>query len=214
VPAVHWQPSLFQTEERPSLDASLAGLRRRRLDAHSWVDHLPGWVRGSDALIAEMAETAPWLPQRQRHMYDRIVDEPRVVAPYADLAALPPLVGEMRRVLSRDYLAPDAGVEFDSVLVNLYRDGHDSVAWHGDTVRKTLRNPLVVTVSLGTPRRFLMRSAAGGPTVRFLLGDGDLLVMGGAAQHDWQHTVPKHTRALGARMSITMRHSQPLPEAS
>ncbi len=204
VPAAHWQPSLFHDGQRPTFDASLTDLARRHLDARSWVDHLSGWVRGSDALMAEMAGTAPWLPQRQRHMYDRMVDEPRVVAAYADLSALPPVVGEMRTVLSRHY-----GVEFDSVLVNLYRDGRDSVAWHGDTVRKTLHDPLVVTVSLGTPRRFLMRPVGGGASVRFDLGDGDLLVMGGASQHDWQHAVPKHARALGARMSITMRHSRP-----
>ncbi len=206
MPAVHWQPSLFGEEQRPAIDASLGGLRRRDLDLRSWVDYLPGWVRGSDTLLAQMAASAPWLPQRRRQMYERVVDEPRLVAPYADLSALPPVVAQMRAVLSAHY-----AVQFDSVLVNLYRDGRDSVAWHGDTVRKTLRNPLVVTVSLGTARRFLMRPLSGGATVRFTLGDGDLLVMGGATQHDWQHTVPKHTRALGARMSITMRHTQPLP---
>ena len=211
MPAVHWQSSLFGATAAVGFDASLAALRRVQLDARSWVDHLPGWVRGSDELMSELAARAPWLPPSQRPMYDRVVDVPRVVAPYPDLAALPPVVDAMRRVLSVRYLAPDDGVELDSVLVNLYRDGRDSVAWHGDTVRKTLADPLVVTVSLGTPRRFLMRPLGGGETRRFELGDGDLMVMGGASQHEWQHTVPKAARLLGARMSITMRHSRPLP---
>jgi alkylated DNA repair dioxygenase AlkB len=96
------------------------------------------------------------------------------------------------------------------VLVNLYRDGRDGVAWHGDTVRKRMPQSVVVTVALGERRRFLLRPGSSGPpTVRLLSGHGDLVVMGGRCQSDWQHTVPKESRA-GSRMSVTMRHSQPL----
>jgi alkylated DNA repair dioxygenase AlkB len=98
--------------------------------------------------------------------------------------------------------------------VNLYRDGSDAVAWHADTVRKVLHDPLVVTVSLGVRRPFLLRRASGGPVLRrFAPGEGDLLVMGGACQHEWHHTVPRVRSTTGARMSVTLRHSSPAPRA-
>ena len=100
-------------------------------------------------------------------------------------------------------------VDFDSVGINLYRDGRDGVAWHGDNNRKTLHDPLAATVSLGERRRFLMRpGTAGSPTHRFRPGGGDLLVMGGSCQHAWQHAVPKESGWAGARMSVTLRHSR------
>ena len=115
---------------------------------------------------------------------------------------------EIRSAVSDHYR-----VDFDSVLVNLYRDGRDGVAWHGDTVRKTLPEAVVVTVGLGERRRFLLRPGTSGPpAVRLETGQGDLVVMGGRTQHEWQHTVPKAAKA-GARMSITMRHSRPLTGA-
>lgn len=131
--------------------------------------------------------------------------EPRLVAVWATGERLPEPLGDLVTPLSQRY-----GVEFDSCLVNLYRDGQDAVAWHADTVRKVLRNPLVATVSLGSRRSFLLRPAAGGPVARrYAPGEGDLLVMGGACQHEWVHTVPRERSASGARMSVTVRHSRP-----
>ena len=102
------------------------------------------------------------------------------------------------------------GVDVDSCLVNLYRDGHDAVAWHGDTVRKLMPTPHVFTVSLGVRRRFELRHRRGGPVVRtYLPGEGDLIVMGGRTQHEWLHAVPRDRRVSGARMSVTFRHSRP-----
>ncbi|HEU4675955.1 MAG TPA: alpha-ketoglutarate-dependent dioxygenase AlkB [Motilibacteraceae bacterium] len=117
---------------------------------------------------------------------------------------LPGPLGEIAAALSRRY-----GVGFDSVWVNLYRDGRDSVAWHRDRNGRVLRNPLVVTISLGARRRFVMRPRSTS-AVRFSLspGHGDLVVMGGACQHTWEHCVPKTAKAVGARMSVTIRHSR------
>jgi alkylated DNA repair dioxygenase AlkB len=119
------------------------------------------------------------------------------------LDALPPALQTIAEVLSERY-----GVGFDSVWVNLYRDGEDSVAWHGDRNAKVLTNPMVVTVSLGARRRFLLR-ARGTTRATHVLepGGGDLVVMGGACQHEWEHTVPKTRRPVGPRMSVTIRHS-------
>ena len=104
-------------------------------------------------------------------------------------------------------------VLFDRIWVNLYRDGRDSVAWHGDRNRHTHRNPLVGTVSLGSRRRFLLRPVGGRTAHELRLGHGDLVVMGGACQHDWQHTVPKEASAVGPRISVTLRHSAELDPA-
>jgi alkylated DNA repair dioxygenase AlkB len=200
-----WQDSLFDATgaaEGPGL--SFDRLIRHRLDERSWLDEVTGWLPDHAEVFDLLLRTAPWR-QRERRMYDRTVLEPRMVTGWSGdtLADLPPRLEEMRRAVSDRYR-----VEFDSVGVNLYRDGRDGVAWHGDTNRKTLTNPLVVTVSLGERRRFLLRpGTSGSPTHRFTPGGGDLVVMGGACQHEWQHTVPKEPRGAGARMSVTMRHS-------
>jgi alkylated DNA repair dioxygenase AlkB len=201
-----WQESLFGDDQGGDGALSFSSVRRRALDARCWLDLASGWLRGHGDLFDELHASAPW-QQRERRMWDKDVLEPRLVAAWSgdDLAALPERLAEIRSGVSDRYR-----VDFDSVLVNLYRDGRDGVAWHGDTVRKTLPEAVVVTVGLGERRRFLLRPGTSGPpTVRLETGHGDLVVMGGRTQHEWQHTVPKATRA-GARMSITMRHSRPL----
>lgn len=203
VPQVAWQDSLFEfapVAGRLAFD----GLRRDALDDNSWVDVAPGWVPDHAELFDWLREHAPWR-QRSRTMWDSEVLEPRLVAAWGTGEPLPEPVLELVAPLSERY-----GVAFDSCLVNLYRDGNDAVAWHGDTVRKVLRDPLVATVSLGAWRSFLLRPVGGGPVARrYAAGEGDLLVMGGACQHDWQHTVPREGSASGARMSVTLRHSRP-----
>lgn len=197
-----WQPSLFGTD-RPAPDRTFAGCERRALDRGSWIDHAPGWLTGSDLLFDDLVTTAPWR-QRRRPMYERVVDEPRLTAWWstAEIAeGLPAVVREIGGLLGARY-----GLEFDSVGCNLYRDGRDSVAWHGDTVRKTLARPLVAILSLGAPRKFLLRPRGGGPSLAYALGRGDLLVMGGRSQHDWEHSVPK-VKMAGPRLSVTFRHS-------
>ena len=202
-PQVAWQGALFEQEPRGGR-LSFDGLRREPLDERSWIDLVPGWVPGHAELFDELLAHAPW-QQRTREMWDATVLEPRLVAIWPTGATLPPQVGELAEVLSARY-----GIAFDSCLVNLYRDGSDAVAWHADTVRKVLRDPLVATVSLGASRSFLLRPAAGGPVARrYAPGGGDLVVMGGACQHEWVHTVPRERTASGARMSITLRHSRP-----
>ena len=197
-----WQGSLFDGAA-PVEPLSFDRVARHRLDERSWLDEVTGWLPDHGEVFDLLLAEAPWR-QRERRMYDRTVLEPRMVAGWSgpSLPDLPPRLAELRAALSGHYR-----LDFDSVHVNLYRAGRDGVAWHGDTVRKTLHDPLVATVSLGERRRFLLRPGTSGPATRtFTPGGGDLLVMGGACQHQWQHTVPKTARA-GARMSITLRHS-------
>ncbi len=203
-PQVVWQGSLFDEVEPAGERLSFDGLRRDALDERSWLDVVPGWVPDHGALFERLREIAPW-QQRTRRMWDAEVLEPRLVAAWPAGAELPPEVLELTAPLG-----DGTGSTFDSCLVNLYRDGSDAVAWHADTVRKVMRDPLVATVSLGARRSFLLRPAEGGPVARrYAPGEGDLIVMGGACQHDWHHTVPREKSASGARMSITLRHSRP-----
>ncbi len=200
--ALGWQDSLFGPAGRTPL--SFDGLVRHDLDERSWVEVVEGWLPGHADLFGELERTAPWA-QRTRRMGDRDVLEPRLVAVYPTGQPLPPALEQLRAVLSDRYR-----VQVDSCLVNLYRDGSDAVAWHGDTVRHRLPLPLVFTVSLGARRRFLVKPADGGPVVLGLTpGEGDLVVMGGRTQHEWLHAVPRDRRASGARMSVTFRHSRP-----
>jgi alkylated DNA repair dioxygenase AlkB len=98
------------------------------------------------------------------------------------------------------------GVEFTQVGANLYRDGADSVAWHGDRVARELPEAVVALVSLGAPRPFRLRPTGGGASVGYVPGPGDLLVMGGSCQRTWQHAVPK-MRVAAPRMSVQFRHA-------
>jgi alkylated DNA repair dioxygenase AlkB len=197
-----FQPSLFEVEE-PSIDRSFATLERIPLDAESWVDLAPGWVRGSDRLFAAVVASRRW-GLRSRWMYTRRVVEPRLTAPWSAASGEPlepALVEEMRLVLSARYRR----VAFDSAGFNLYRDGRDGVAWHRDKILKDVVDPVVALVALGEPRKLLMRPRGGGRSRAFLLGRGDLLVTGGAAQRAWEHCVPKVAHA-GPRISIAFRH--------
>lgn len=198
---LNFQPSLFDSGGI-EFDRAFTGLERTFLDPLSWVDYQPGWVSGSDELFAEVIESRRW-SQRRRQMYDKKVVVPRLVAPWfleSGERLEPTILEEIRVVLSGRY-----GVEFDSVGFNLYRDGRDSVAWHGDRIDKKIAEPIVVLVSLGEPRRFLLRPVEGGKPRRFMLGRGDLFVTGGRTQRSWQHAVPKVKHA-GPRISLAFRH--------
>lgn len=203
-----WQPSLFGGDE-VGVDPSFAGLQRLALDDDSWIDHLPGWLRGPDEVFGALVAELPWR-QREVVMYHRELPEPRLTWWWDETAAAPeplPVLGSIRRALRGRYARA-----FDSIGCNWYRDGRDSVAWHRDRIRH-LPDPLVAIVSVGSPRSFLVRRHGGGPSLPFALGHGDLLVMGGRCQHDWEHCVPKVARA-GPRISITFRHQDdPAPPA-
>lgn len=196
-----WQPSLFDREPA-AIDTSFATIKRIDLDERSWVDLAPGWVTGADALFASVLEGRDW-SQRSRRMYDQKVREPRLVSPWFAASGKPlepPILEDIRKALSERY-----EVDLDSVGFNLYRDGRDSVAWHGDKIKKEIEDPIVALVSLGHPRKFLLRPQGGGRSRAFLLGPGDLLVTGGATQRAWEHSVPKVAFA-GPRISLAYRH--------
>ena len=193
-PDLSWQPSLLDGDE-PRVDATFASLVRHQLDERAWVDFCPGWLSGADAVFDEVVDKARW-QQPDRPMYGQVVTQPRLNAKWPKLA----IIEDMRAALSERY-----GLEFVSGGCNLYRDGRDSVAWHRDRIAKEIVDPIVGIVTLGQARPFLMRPRGGGRSTRLLPGPGDLIVTGGTAQRDWEHTVPK-IRDAGPRASITFRH--------
>ena len=180
-------------------------VRRSALARGAWVDIRPGWIAGADALFERLAGTVPWRAER-RHMYDRVVDVPRLLCFYDEDQPLPdPMLTDARRALDEHY-GPELGEPFRTAGLCLYRDGRDSVAWHGDTIgRGSTHDTMVAIVSLGAPRSLLLRPRGGGPAIRHDLGHGDLLVMGGSCQRTWEHAVPKTTRAAGPRISVQFR---------
>jgi alkylated DNA repair dioxygenase AlkB len=192
------QPTLW-ADAPPGLDEGFVHLRRRELGRGAWVDHQPEWVAGADRLFDLVAEHFDWYAGR-RWMYEREVDEPRLTAevPTEELAAVP-LLTHMTQLLGARY-----ATSFGRGWANFYRDGRDSVAWHGDRIARDRLTALVVIVSLGARRRFMLRPAGGGPSIRFALGRGDLFVMGGTCQRTWEHAVPKAVGA-GPRISLTFR---------
>jgi alkylated DNA repair dioxygenase AlkB len=178
-------------------DFDFSGTRRVALDGSSWIEHIPNWLGRAEALFAELMDSAPWL-QRDRWMYTRTVIEPRLTADYPDVDEVP---SDTLRALAST-LSEHYGVRYRSLWVNLYRDQHDSTAWHGDTIGRVQARSIVPVLTLGASRRFLMRPAAGGQTLTFRPVSGDLIVMGGRAQRDWRHCVPKESLPSGPRISI------------
>jgi alkylated DNA repair dioxygenase AlkB len=180
-------------------------VRRTTLDRGAWIDLRRGWIAGADALFGRLAGAVPWRAER-RHMYDRVVEVPRLLCFYPEGEPLPdPVLEDARRRLSEHY-AEELGEPFRTAGLCLYRDGRDSVAWHGDTTgRGSTQDTMVAIVSLGAPRSLLLRPRGGGRALRHDLGHGDLLVMGGSCQRTWEHAVPKTARATGPRISAQFR---------
>ncbi|GAA3998938.1 alpha-ketoglutarate-dependent dioxygenase AlkB [Streptomyces sp. NBC_01352] len=200
----HLQGSLFDQTDELRL-GSLDGIRRTGLGLGAWIDVLPGWLSGSDELFEQLAAEVPWRAER-RKMYDQVVDVPRLLAFYGADDALPhPLLAQAREALSAHY-AEELGEPFTTAGLCYYRDGRDSVAWHGDRIGRGAREDTMVAIlSVGAPRDLLLRPTRGGDTVRRPLGHGDLIVMGGSCQRTWEHSIPKTARASGPRISIQFR---------
>ncbi|GAB1643037.1 alpha-ketoglutarate-dependent dioxygenase AlkB [Krasilnikovia sp. MM14-A1259] len=181
-------------------------LTRHPLSGGAWVDVLPGWVHRSDAVFESLLADVDWRAERRR-MYDGVVDVPRLLRWYGPGEPLPhPALARARDRLSAHYRG-ELGEEFVTAGMCLYRDGRDSVAWHGDTLgRSAHADTMVAIVSLGSPRNLMLRPrAGGGPSLRFPLGHGDLIVMGGSCQRTWEHAIPKTARAVGPRVSVQFR---------
>lgn len=200
-----WQPSLFGGAPTVHSDPGFRGLRRIDLGAGAWVDHCPGWVRGADGLFEQLVAELPW----ERHtvtMYDRLLDEPRLTQYRVH--------DHLDRFPEAAHLGAALSARYDRDLARigaaLYRDGNDSVAWHGDRFDAAMVEPMVAIVSLGAPRQLRVRARArGGPSLGLVLHSGDLVVLGGTIHRTHEHSVPKTRREVGARVSLMFREPSP-----
>jgi len=192
----HAQASLFGLAP-VGIDENFGELRRIDLDDEAWLEYCPMWLSGDETLFAALVEDAEW-SQPVVRMYDREVLTPRLVARVDP--ATHPVIPELIESLSTRY-----GTRLDQVSAGWYRDGNDSVAYHGDRIARERPRSIVATVSLGGARRFLIRPQGGGPARSFSLGHGDLVVMGGSCQRTWEHTIPKVSSA-DPRIALMFRH--------
>jgi alkylated DNA repair dioxygenase AlkB len=183
--------------EEPSC-AGFDGMIRRPLAEGAWYDYLGGFVRGHETLFDWLVRTTTWRTVREQ-MYDRTVEVPRVLASVPADGPGHPLIERIQELLAARY-----GEPFPRVSMALYRDGRDSVAWHGDRIARKMPSTHVATVSLGEPRKLLLRPYGGGESTGLTLGWGDLFVMGGTCQRTWQHSVPKTAHA-GPRIALMFR---------
>lgn len=200
---IAFQGSLFSDADDPdAFDASFSDLRRIELSDDAWIDRQPGWARDPDGLFVAAREALDWQEGVER-IHGQEIPRPRLVAKFSR-DALPTgleVIGEMSEALSRRY-----GVRLDRITCNLYRDGNDSVAWHGDRIARNLPEATVAILSLGEPRPFRIRPKGGGSSMGWPAGRGDLIVMGGSCQRTHDHSIPK-VAAAGPRIAVMFRHS-------
>jgi alkylated DNA repair dioxygenase AlkB len=202
---VSLQGSLADSSCEVALAPLKGSVTRVSLSRGAWFDVRENWVTGSDALFDWLVHAVPWRSE-ERWMYDRMVDVPRLVSHFGVSETLPhPLLHQARSVLAEFY-EDEPGSDLATASLCLYRDGHDSVAWHGDRIgRGATEDITVAIVSLGAPRRLLLRPRGGGASIPIDLGRGDLFVMGGSCQRTWEHAIPKAARTAGSRISVQFR---------
>ena len=188
-----------------------AEFQRIQLDAGSWVDVARGWLRGADVLYAALLEGVAWRTSRL-FRYDHFVEERRLGSFWSRGRPLPhPALAPVTRAVQRRYK-----VQFDGFGLLQYRDGGDGQAFHRDTDMRWLDDTIIAVLSLGARRPWHLRprtarydlSEGKGATHDLAPGPGDLLVMGGRCQADWEHSVPYLPgRAVGTRISIQWRYA-------
>ncbi|MCD2198167.1 alpha-ketoglutarate-dependent dioxygenase AlkB [Actinomycetospora endophytica] len=196
IPALAVQGDLFDAVES-AVDEGFTTAERIELDGTSWIEHVHGWLSGSQQVFDDVLAAAGW-EHRSRWMYSQKVIEPRLTAEYPDVDDAPlPMLRTVAATLGSHY-----GASYRSLWINLYRTHRDSTSWHGDTVGKTQETSIVPVLSLGATRRFLIKPAEGGRSTSLTVVSGDLVVMGGRAQRDWRHSVPKQSTPAGPRISV------------
>ena len=201
------QGSLLDLGDQIALGRVGEGMTRRHLTHGAWLDVRPGWLTAGDRLLEDLVHEVPWQAER-RQMYDSVVDVPRLTRFYAEGEPLPrPILAQARDALSAHY-AGELGEPFTTAGMCLYRDGRDSVAWHGDRIgRSREQDTMIAIVSLGADRPLSLRPRDGGASIKVAAGHGDLVVMGGCCQRTWDHAILKTSAVVGPRISVQFRVS-------
>jgi alkylated DNA repair dioxygenase AlkB len=188
-------------------------LTRIDLSAHSFLLDDPSFLEPEDAdeLLARLRAEIAWA-QGHVVLFGKSIPEPRLTAWYGPFD----YAYSGRRLNAAPFLDPIAelcerierasGERFNSVLLNRYRDGKDSVGYHSDDEPELGIDPVVASVSLGVARRFVLRPKRGSAAARsFELGHGHLLLMAGRCQAEYRHALPKQPRVGGERINLTFR---------
>lgn len=175
----------------------------------------PGFLSPKDSfeLMAGLMEEVPW-EERAITVFGRTVMQPRLACWYGDVAysysgiTLEPRAWLPRLLRLKSLVESAAGAQFNSVLVNLYRHGSDSMGWHADDEPELGAEPCIASISVGQVRRFRIRHRESKETVALDLESGSLLVMSGRSQQCWMHEVPKSRRITEPRINLTFRYVQ------
>jgi len=179
------------------------------------LDYKPGLFNAQQShdIMQKLLTETPW-KQESQQMYGRMVKTPRLTAWYGDASSYYqfsgskftpyPWTSELLTIKSR--IEPEAGMKFNSVLLNYYRDGNDSVAWHSDDEPELGANPVIASVNFGQERRFDIRNKKD-HTLKYsvLLQNGSLLIMKGDLQHQWEHQIAKSLKITKPRINLTFR---------
>jgi hypothetical protein len=198
------QLSIFAAE-KPQLDASFTKAQRHELGLGAWCEYVPGWLSGHERVFAVLRDSIRFR-QEERLMYERWVLVPRLYATLPEDGPIPGILEQASELLDSRYQE-----RFTKLSLGYYRDGKDSVAWHGDQIARKLPSSVMATISVGAPRAFYLRPKGGGDRFELRLGWGDLLVMGGTCQRTWEHSVPK-TKSASPRLAIMYRPDWREPE--
>jgi alkylated DNA repair dioxygenase AlkB len=163
----------------------------------------------ADALFAQIGAETPWQQER-----GRTGPFPRLTAWYADAGLTYSYSGVTHQALPwtpallkvRRRVEDAAGLPFNSLLLNYYRNGQDSIGYHTDAEPELGINPAIASISLGAVRQFVLKHIETGNNVKYELANGSLLMMGGTCQHHWVHGVPKTKANVGPRINLTFRN--------
>ena len=166
----------------------------------------------SDQYFSKLKNNTVW-KQESMNMYGKKVDFPRLTAWYGNNdkpysfsgITLQPLPWTSEMLTIKSKIEPISKTEFNSVLLNLYRDGNDSISWHTDAEKELGINPIIASVNFGATRKFQLRHIKTKEKLDIELTHGSLLIMQGELQHFWQHQVPKTSKVVGERINLTFR---------
>jgi alkylated DNA repair dioxygenase AlkB len=166
----------------------------------------------SDFLLKNLRNNIVW-KQESMNMYGKKINFPRLTAWYGDNdkpysfsgITLQPHGWTSDILTIKEKIEPIANTVFNSVLLNLYRNGNDSISWHTDAEKELGTNPIIASVNFGATRRFQLRHNKTKEKIEIELSHGSLLIMQGEIQHNWQHQVPKTSKPVGERINLTFR---------
>jgi len=166
----------------------------------------------SDAFLKNLHNNIVW-KQESMNMYGKKIEFPRLTAWYGNNdkpysfsgITLQPHPWTSEILTIKNKIEPIAKTEFNSVLLNLYRDGNDSISWHTDAEKELGINPTIASVNFGATRKFQLRHIKTKEKLEIELTHGSLLIMQGELQHFWQHQVPKTSKVVGERINLTFR---------